>query len=102
MNDPVHSGGGVNVVVSAMSYEAVSVCTEVQAIARVIDGVMLDAGALAAEDWSLVVMVDAFAVDRCEKLSKDVMVHLRLFIIILWFDGRLVAWGIYPTDKALW
>jgi hypothetical protein len=42
----VHSGGGVNTVVTAMSYDFGSVCTEVQVIAGLIDGVTLGAVAL--------------------------------------------------------
>jgi hypothetical protein len=41
VSDPVHSGGGVNTVVNAVSYNFGSVCTDVQATARVVDGVTL-------------------------------------------------------------
>jgi hypothetical protein len=41
VSDPVHSGGGVNTVVNAVSYNFGSICKNVQATARVVDGVTL-------------------------------------------------------------
>lgn len=44
MNEPVHSGGGVNTVVSAMLYDLGSVCTDVQADAELVAEAELEVG----------------------------------------------------------
>jgi hypothetical protein len=67
VRDPVHSGGGVNVVVNAMSYAFGSVCTDVQATAGVVGGVTL--GAVA---WVVVVEVLAEFDVECVVSDEDV------------------------------
>lgn len=58
MNDPVHSGGGVKTLVNAMSYDLVSVCTEVQSTVGMVDEVVLEIDVLVD-----VVVVETLALD---------------------------------------
>lgn len=74
MNDPVHSGGGVKMLVSAMSYDMGSVCTEVQGTAWIVDEVVLEVDVLAVVADTLAVD-DERAVGDEEALVPDVDVE---------------------------
>lgn len=58
MNDPVHPGGGVKTLVSAMSYDLLSLCTKVQGTAGIVDEVVLEIDMLVH-----VVVVETLALD---------------------------------------